>query len=126
MASQIIEIEKGEKEALSVGNLESVRDFTDVRDIVEGYKKVIESDFTPGEAFNICSSQRIKMKELLNKLIGLSKKEIPVKEDPERMRLSDMPFSIGSNSKFREAFNWEPKIKIDQTLKDVMDYWKSQ
>lgn len=126
MASQIVEIENSPgKSELMVGNLESVRDISDVRDITQGYKKILEID-TPGEVFNICSGQGIKMKDLLDKLLSLAKKPIKIIEDPKRMRPSEVPITVGDNSKVKNLTGWEPKIPIDQTLQDTLEYWRSK
>lgn len=127
MASQIVEIEKDpSKNELMVGNLESVRDISDVRDIVQGYKLILEADTKPGDAFNLCSGRGIKMRELLDKLIHLAQKEIKITEDPKRMRPSEVPITVGDNSKFKGLTGWEPKIPLDQTLKDTLEYWRRQ
>lgn len=127
MASQIVEIEKDDsKNEILVGNLESIRDISDVRDIVAGYKLILESDCTPGEAFNLCSGNGTKMKDILDKLISLAKKEIRIVEDPKRMRPSEVPITVGDNSKFKELTGWEPKVPLDQTLEDTLNYWRAR
>lgn len=127
MASQIVEIENdSSKSEISVGNLESVRDVSDVRDIVTAYKLAIEKDFLPGEAYNVCSGNGFKMKDLLEKLLKMAKKEITVVYDPKRIRPADIQTTIGNNSKFVNLTGWNPKYTIDQTLKDTLDYWRQQ
>lgn len=127
MASQIVKIENDPgKSEIMVGNLESIRDISDVRDIVQGYKRILETDAPGGEAFNICSGVGIKMKELLDKLLSLAKKPIKIVEDPKRMRPSEVPTTVGDNSKFRRLTGWEPKIPIDQTLQDTLEYWRQK
>lgn len=127
MVSQIVEIEKDpSKTELLVGNLQSVRDISDVRDIAEGYKIILETDSKSGEAFNLCSGKGIKMKELLDKLLSMAKKEIKIVEDTSRMRLSEVPITVGVNTKFRNLTGWEPKIPIDQTLEDTLEYWRQK
>src|SRR3989344_5878027 len=126
MASQIVELENSDKNELMVGNLDSVRDISDVRDIVEGYKKILETDVTPGEAFNLCSGSGIKMADVLNKLLSMAKKEIKIIADPSRMRPSEVPITVGDNIKFKNLTGWEPKIPIDQTLQDTLEYWRQK
>lgn len=126
MASQIVEIEKGQQEEILVGNLKAVRDYLDVRDVVEAYKAVLESDFTPGEVFNICSGQGVEIKDLLDKLISMSQKQIKITEDPTRLRPVDLPIFVGNNGKLVKATGWSPKLSIDATLKDVLDYWRGK
>lgn len=126
MASQIAEAEKNpEKKELLVGNLESIRDIQDVRDVVEAYKAVIMAEkITPGEAYNISSGKGITMKDLLEKLLSNSTKKLEIKEDPEKNRPSDIPITVGDNTKFKSEFGWEPKHSIDEALKDTLDYWR--
>lgn len=127
MASQIVEIENNpDKSELMVGNLNSVRDFLDVRDVVEGYKKVLETDTPAGEAYNLSSGTGIKMEDILNKLLSFAKKEIKIIPDPKRLRASEVPITVGNNTKFRNHFSWQPKIPIDQTLQDTLNYWRTK
>lgn len=127
MASQIVEIERdNSKNELLVGNLESIRDISDVRDIASGYKKMLESEFIPGEAFNLCSGTGIRMEDLLKKLLSMAKKEIKIIKDPKRMRPSEVPITVGDNTKFKNLTGWEPKIPLDQTLQDTLEYWRQK
>ncbi len=121
---QIVEIEKGKKEPIIfVGNLETVRDFTDVRDMVKAYWLAAEK-CKAGEAYNICSGKGILMKDLLKKLLELSNKKIEIKVDEKRLRQALIPKLLGDNSKFVKETNWKPKIPIEQTLKDLLNYWR--
>lgn len=126
MASQIVDLENSDKNELMVGNLESVRDISDVRDIVEGYKRILETDITPGEAFNLCSGKGTQMQDILNMLLSKAKKEIKIVEDPKRMRPSEVPITVGDNSKFKSLTGWEPKIPLDQTLEDTLNFWRNK
>ena len=127
MASQIVAIENDPaKNEIRAGNLEATRDISDVRDIVQGYKSILEVETKPGEAFNLCSGSGIKMADVLKKLLGLAKKEIKIVEDPDRMRPSEVPITVGDNSKFKNLTGWETKIPIDQTLEDTLNYWRAK
>lgn len=126
MASQIVELENSDKNELMVGNLDSIRDISDVRDIVEGYKKILKTDVNPGEAFNLCSGKGTKMQDILNMLLSKAKKEIKIVEDSKRMRPSEVPITVGDNSKFKALTGWEPKIPLDQTLEDTLNYWRAK
>jgi len=124
-ARQLIEIEREKREpVLHVGNLDAVRDFSDVRDVVRAYALALQKG-TPGEVYNIASGRGIKIKDLLNKLIALSRIDLRVKQDPTRMRPSDVELLIGSAEKFQKATGWKPEITFEQTLKDLMDYWRT-
>jgi GDP-4-dehydro-6-deoxy-D-mannose reductase len=125
-AKQIVEIEKGLREAkIRVGNLEAIRDFTDVRDMVKGYNIALEKGIA-GERYNICSGKGYKIKEVLDMLLKMTDKDIEIEKDPERMRPSDVLILIGDNSKFREQTGWKPEIFFEKTLKDLLDYWRNE
>jgi GDP-4-dehydro-6-deoxy-D-mannose reductase len=123
-ARQIARIEAGLQEpVLKVGNLEAVRDFTDVRDMVRAYWLAVNKA-TPGEVYNIATGVPITIRELLDRLLALSSAEIRVEQDPERMRPSDVEILIGDASKFRKETGWEPQVPFDQTLQDTLDHWR--
>jgi GDP-4-dehydro-6-deoxy-D-mannose reductase len=123
---QVAEIENLKKEpVMYVGNLHSKRDFTDVRDMVKAYLLAVEKG-TPGEVYNIGSGKAIQMSELLKMILSLSKEKIRVEQDPARMRPSDVDVLVCDCTKFHEATGWTPKIKFEQTLKDLLDYWRSR
>lgn len=124
-ASGIAEVERGEKEFLSVGNLESARDFTHVRDAVRAVRLVAERG-QAGEIYNICSGKTHKVQEILDKLLNLSDKEIEVRQDPTRMRPSDTPVVCGNHDKLTVHTGWEPELSIDEVLKEVLDYWRKE
>lgn len=125
-AKQIAEIEAGKKEPiLRVGNLEAIRDWTDVRDMVQAYWEVINDGY-PGEAYNICSGKGIKVGDMLSMLLGMSGRGIKVEQDPSRMRPSDVPILIGDFEKLRQRTGWEPKIPFEKTLKDLLNYWRER
>lgn len=124
MISQIVEIENGQGDVLMVGNLESVKDFLDVRDVVYAYELILEKEIKPGTAVNVCSGKGIKFRELLDMMLKLSSKEINLKDDPERMRPSEVPLLIGNNQKLKDLTGWEPKYSLDQTLKDTIEFWR--
>ena len=125
-AKQIAEIEKGKREpVIYVGNLESIRDFTDVRDMVRAYWMAVEKG-EPGDVYNICSGRGLKIREVLEILLSYSKVKVEVKVDPARLRPSDVPVLIGDNSKFVKRTGWKPEIPIEKTLKDLLDYWRER
>ncbi|MBP8137309.1 MAG: GDP-mannose 4,6-dehydratase [Candidatus Eisenbacteria bacterium] len=125
-AKQIADIEKGKKAPiLHVGNLEAKRDFTDVRDMVRAYVLALEK-CEPGEVYNIASGSCWTIQALLDHLLSLTKVKIEVKEDPARLRPSDVPILLGDNTKFVKATGWQPTIKFEQTLSDMLEYWRSR
>ena len=127
-AKQIAEIEKGLRAPeIKVGNLEAIRDFTDVRDMVEAYWLATEK-CEPGEIYNISSGRAYKIKDMLDKLLQLSTvKNIRIIEDPTRKRPSDVAVLVGDSEKFRLKTGWKPKYDyLTQTLKDTLDYWRKR
>lgn len=122
-ASKISEIEKGECNILKVGNLEAYRDFTDVKDIVRGYDLLLEKGIK-GEIYNIGSGKEIKIRTILDKLISMSTKEIKVEVDVEKLRPVDVPLIVCDNSKIKKDTGWVPVISIDETLKEILEYWR--
>ena len=125
-AKQIAEIEKGSKEAiLKVGNLEAQRDFTDVRDIVKAYWLAAEK-CDAGEVYNICSGKPRTIQSMLDTLLSFTNKKVEVTQDPSRMRPSDVPILKGDFSKFGKKTGWKPEIPFEQTLKDILNYWREK
>jgi len=125
-AKQLIEIEKGKrKPTIYVGNLEAVRDFLDVRDVARAYALALEKG-KAGEVYNISSGEGIKIQDMLDKLISLSNVDLKIEKDPERLRPSDVGLLIGSPKKFQKETGWKPEIPFDQTLKDLLDYWREK
>src|SRR6266540_3259714 len=102
----------------SVGNLESKRDFTDVRDMVRGYWLALEK-CEPGEVYNICRGRAWSIQQVLDLLLGMTKAKIEVRKDPDRLRPSDVPVLLGDPSKFTKATGWQPAIPFEQTLRDM-------
>lgn len=125
-AKQITDIEKGRKEpVLHVGNLDAERDFTDVRDIVRAYFLSLEKGKS-GEVYNLCSEKSWRIGDMLDRLLSRSKVKIEVKRDPARLRPSDVPRLRGDCSRFRRDTGWAPRIPFEQTLEDMLDYWRSR
>jgi len=125
-AKQLVTIEAGlAKPVIRVGNLDAVRDFTDVRDMVRAYWLAV-TKAKPGEVYNIATGQGITIRELLDRLIALATVEVTIEPDPARMRPSDVEILIGDSSKFRADTGWEPEIPFDKTLQDTMDYWRER
>jgi GDP-4-dehydro-6-deoxy-D-mannose reductase len=125
-AKQVASIEAGLQEpVIRVGNLEAVRDFTDVRDMVRAYWLAV-TRAKPGEVYNIATGVGITIQELLDRLLALSEVEVRVEQDPERMRPSDVVRLVGDASKFRADTGWEPRVPFEQTLADVLGYWRQQ
>lgn len=123
---QVARIEAGLHEpVIRVGNLDAVRDFTDVRDMVRAYWLAVTKG-KPGEVYNIATGQGITIRGMLDKLLAMSKIEVKVEVDPDRLRPSDVEVLLGDSSKFRADTGWEPRIPFDTTLRDLLDYWRAR
>jgi GDP-4-dehydro-6-deoxy-D-mannose reductase len=122
--SQVASIELGLQEpVIRVGNIEAIRDFTDVRDMVRAYWLAVTRG-KPGEVYNIATGQGIRIRDLLDRIIGMADVEVKIETDPERLRPSDVEILIGDSSKFRADTGWEPRIPFEQTVRDLLDYWR--
>jgi len=125
-AKQIAEIERDIHEpVILVGNLEAKRDFTDVRDIVRGYWELVQNG-VKGEIYNIGSGTCYSLQSLLDRMIGMSNKEIDIKVDPDKLRPVDIPELRADISKINGHVHWQPQIKMDVTLSDILDYWRTK
>ena len=123
-ASQIVDIEKGRTEPIiSVGNLSVSRDFTDVRDIVNAYRLLLEKGIS-GEVYNVGSGIGISINDILNKLISISNVDIVVNVDKEKFRVVDTPMIVCDNRKLIKDTSWEQQYEIDKSLSDIMKYWR--
>jgi GDP-4-dehydro-6-deoxy-D-mannose reductase len=126
-AKQIAEAEAGLREpVVHVGDLKPTRDFSDVRDIVRGYWALLQRG-TPGEVYNLCSGVDWSIERMLNFLVSSSKLErVEIRPDPTRLRPSDVPVLRGSAEKIEHAVGWTPRIPLEQTLADLLEYWRQQ
>jgi GDP-4-dehydro-6-deoxy-D-mannose reductase len=126
LAKQIAEIEAGLHEPVIYhGDLTSKRDWTDVRDMVRAYWLALEKA-EPGEAYNIGSGRTWSIREMLDILLSHSSVKITTREDPARLRPSDVPILWADTTKFHRATGWEPRIPFEQTLRDLLDYWRER
>lgn len=124
-AKQIADIEKGNAgDTIMVGNLNVKRDYTDVRDAVKAYY-LLALKAKPGKVYNLCSGKAHSLKELLDFLVSLSTVDIKIKVDESRFRPSDLPLMLGDNKRIKTDIGWEPEIDIHDTLKDLLNYWRS-
>jgi len=125
-ARQIARIEAGlAAPELLVGNLDTRRDMTDVRDVVEAYDLMMRTA-PAGRAFNICSGRAWRMSDLLDELLHLARVPITVRTDTERLRPSDTPVLQGDATRIRSELGWAPRIKVEQMLSDSLEWWRQQ
>ena len=115
--------QRGESE-ITVGNLKTIRDFTDVRDVVRAYRLILTKG-EGGNAYNVCSGIGRKIQDLATALLSQIDSELNLKVDPKLHRPSDTPVLIGDYSKLQKQTGWEPRIEFDQTIKDTIESTKA-
>ena len=125
MARQIAQIERdGAEPVIRVGNLDTHRDLTDVRDTVRAYALLMERG-VPGAIYNVASGVGRQMRAVLDALVARSRVAVEVVLDQARLRPNDLPVLIGDATRLRMETGWEPRIGFERTLDDILDYWRS-
>ena len=125
-AQQIALIEKGRtRPEIVVGNLDASRDLHDVRDTVRAYVAIVERG-SPGRVYNVCAGQAFRIRDVLDRLVALSKVPVTVTVDPARYRPSDNLVLWGDRSRIELELGWKPEISLDRTLADLLDYWRKE
>ena len=125
MARQIALIESGVVEpVIKVGNLDAQRDLTDVRDIVRAYMALMDKG-TPSTVYNVSSGFARSMRSVLEALIARARVTVHIETDPSLLRPSDTPVQRGDSARLRAATGWRPEIPFDQTLDDLLTYWRA-
>ena len=123
---QIAEIEKGIREpVISVGNLSAKRDFTDVRDVVRAYRLLGEKGRS-GAVYNIGRGKAVSVQFILDTALSFAKCAIEVRQDPARMRASDIPLIEPDVSRILEDTGWRAEISMEQTIEDTLNYWREK
>jgi GDP-4-dehydro-6-deoxy-D-mannose reductase len=123
-ARQIAEIEAGLRDpVLRVGNLESQRDITDVRDTVRAYRAIVERGRVR-QPYNVCCGRAYRIEDLVRLLLSQARVAIDVQADRDRLRPSDTPVVLGSYARLAADTGWAPQIPIERTLADLLGYWR--
>lgn len=124
-ARQLTRIEAGlAAPPMLVGNLEALRDLSDVRDTVRAYHALMASG-RPGTCYNVCSGVAISMQQVLDGLRAHVAMPVTVAQDPARMRPADTPLVLGDRSRLTTDTGWTPRYTLDATLADLIDYWRT-
>jgi len=124
-ARQIAEIElERAAPVIQVGNLDAIRDFSDVREVIEAYLLLLERGES-GAVYNVCSGKGVAMRDILAALVALSSVKVDVHVDPSRLRPSDLPVLIGDPSRLRAATGFAPSGVLDRALADLLDDWRA-
>ncbi len=119
-ARQIAAAESGRgPRVIRVGNLEAVRDFLDVRDVIGAYRALIEKGVA-GQVYHVCSGRALSIRQGLDIMLAEARVPVTIEQDPERSRPSDIPVLVGDNSKLRACTGWEPEREITATLAEIL------
>lgn len=124
-AAGIVRVEKGIQPSLKVGNLDSRRDFTHVKDIVRAYRLLAEKGHA-GEIYNVGFGKTYSVREILDRLISMANCSIPVEQDPGKLRPSDTPVICCNHDKLTRDTGWIPTLGLDDILKDVLAEWRDK
>lgn len=125
-ARQLARIEAGlAPPELRVGNLDARRDITDVRDVVAAYERLMDQG-TSGRAYNVCSGRAWRIRDLLEEMVHLTGSAVSITIDPDRMRPSDVPTIQGDATRIRAELGWTPRIRVEETLSDTLDWWRRE
>lgn len=110
---------------MTVGNLEIIRDFSDVRDVVRAYRLIVESN-KPEEVFNVGSGRALSLKEIIDYIRELSKQSIQLEMDTKLIRPIENSVICCDHSKITRMLGWEPEYDIFDTIKEIFEYYKNR
>lgn len=126
IARQIAEIERGKRIPLiELGNIEIRREFMDIMDVVIAYKLAIEKSITP-DIYNISSNKSHSLFEVIELFKKLTKVNFEIRTNPSLLRKNDIPVLSGNGGKFMQLTGWIPKIKLEKTIEDTLNYWRAK
>lgn len=124
-ARQVARIEAGlEPAVMRVGNLDTRRDMTDVRDVADAYVRIVHAGLA-GRPYNVCSGRPRRMRDLLERLRQMAAVDITIETDPARLRPNDVPVVEGDATRLRTELGWAPRIDLDDTLRETLDWWRA-
>jgi GDP-4-dehydro-6-deoxy-D-mannose reductase len=125
-ARRIADVEAGRwRPEIEVGNLDARRDLTDVRDMIRGYRMILDRG-RAGRPYNVCSGRAIRIRDLLDLLLARARVPIQVRVDPARYRPNDVPLVVGDASRIRDEIGWTPEIPLERSLDDLLGYWRDE
>jgi GDP-4-dehydro-6-deoxy-D-mannose reductase len=125
-AKQVANIDlANQKPIMKVGDLSAKRDFSDVRDIVDGYR-LMATNGQPGDIYQLCSGKAVSIQRMLDLLLTSTKQSVSVKIDKNRLRKADIPLLRGSHAKATRQLGYKPTFSLEQTLVDTFNYWRDQ
>ena len=124
LSKRIVDAERSGAGEIPVGNLSARRDFTDVRDVVRSYRMLVESG-APGAVYNMCSGRDVSIQEIADRLLAAAGSSVRLVPDPALMRPVEVPVLRGDPTRLTSATGWVPELSLDQTLVDVLEYWRA-
>jgi GDP-4-dehydro-6-deoxy-D-mannose reductase len=124
LSKRIVDAERSGAAEIPVGNLSARRDFTDVRDVVRSYRLLLESG-APGSVYNVCSGVDVSIQEIADRLLATAGSSVRLVSDPSLLRPVEVPVLRGDPGRLKEATGWAPEIPLDETLADVLAYWRA-
>jgi GDP-4-dehydro-6-deoxy-D-mannose reductase len=125
LAKRIVEAERSGSAQVAVGTLSARRDYTDVRDVVRAYRALVETG-RRGGTYNVCSGHDVAIAEVAERLCALAGVEVELVTDPALVRAIDLPVLRGDGSRLAADTGWKPEISLDDTLVDVLAYWRER
>lgn len=125
-ARQVARIEQGGVEpVIRVGNLEGLRDLSDVRDVVRAYVLLMEMGAS-GAAYNVASGVGRPVRAVVDGLVARARVPVRIEVDQSRMRPNDVPVLVGNPALLKATTGWSPEISFERMLDDLLDYWRAQ
>ncbi|RZD16859.1 MAG: NAD-dependent epimerase/dehydratase family protein [Candidatus Acididesulfobacter guangdongensis] len=128
-AKQIAEISLGlKKPAIIIGNIDTTRDFLDVRDVAAAYKLLLEKGINSDiyDIYNVCSGKEVAMRSIIDTLCNIAGVEVEIEIDENKLRPNEQKRVCGSNEKIKKIIGWEQKKPLEKSLADILGYWKER
>jgi GDP-4-dehydro-6-deoxy-D-mannose reductase len=119
LASRVVTIERSGGDEVAIGNLDPVRDYTDVRDVVRAYRLLAERGEV-GSVYNVCSGVGVSVEQLAGAMLALAVRPLRLVVDPDLVRATDVPILVGDPAKLIATTGWSPSVPLAQTVDDVM------
>ena len=110
---------------LRIGNMDAVRDYLDVRDVVQAYAALLTKS-EPGSVYNVCSGRGVRIDDLRAELVRLAGVTVTTKRDPALDRPAEIPVLIGDHTALTEATGWVPEIPLHEALAAVLAWWEAR
>lgn len=125
LAGRIARAEIEGSEEIQCGSLDAVREVNDVRDIVRAYRLLV-SHATPGFIYNVCSGVAFTIGEVADRLLGLARRPLRLRQDPSLLRSVEADRLVGDPTKLKACTGWQPQHTLEQTLVGVLDEARRQ